>query len=109
MYSAHNEEKPVVAERFLRTLKSKFYKYMAAISKNVCIDKFINYNRYHSTIKIKPVDVKSSTYIESNIEKSRADPKFKVRDHERISNYKNIFAKGYVPNWSKTVFGLKKM
>ena len=43
MYSAHNEEKPVVAERFLRTLISKFYKYMAAISKNVCIDKFINW------------------------------------------------------------------
>ena len=39
MYSTHNEGKSVVAERFIRTLKSKIYKYMTSISKNVYIDK----------------------------------------------------------------------
>ena len=72
MYSIHNEGKSVVAERFIRTLKTKIYKYMAAISKNVYIDKLddiINeYNKkYHITIKMKPVNVKD-TYIDFNKE-----------------------------------------
>ena len=69
MYSAHNEGKSVIAERFIRTLKKKIYKYMASVSKNVYIDKLddkVNKynNTYHSTIKTKPVDVKPSTSIE---------------------------------------------
>ena len=73
MYSTHNEEKSVVAERFIRTSKSKIYKYMTPISKNVYIDlldDIVNKygNTYHSTIKIKPVDVKSNTYINFNKE-----------------------------------------
>ena len=72
MYSTNNEGKSVVAERFIRTLKNKIYKYMAAISKNVYIDKLddiINeYNKkYHITIKMKPVNVKD-TYIDFNKE-----------------------------------------
>ena len=64
MYSAHDEGKSSVAERFVRTSKNVIYKYMTSISKNVYIDKLDNivnkYNdRYHSTIKIKPVDAKS--------------------------------------------------
>ena len=67
MYSTHNEGKSVVAERFIRTLKNKTYKYMISISKNVYIDKLDNIvnkfnNTYYSTIKIKPADVKSNTY-----------------------------------------------
>ena len=67
MYSTHNERKSVVAERFIRTLKNKIYKYMISISKNVYIDKLDNIvnkfnNTYYSTIKIKPADVKSNTY-----------------------------------------------
>ena len=66
MYSTHNEGKSVVAERFTRTLKNKIYKYMTSISKNIHIDKLDNVvdkynNTYHSTIKIRSVDVKSST------------------------------------------------
>ena len=73
MYSMHNEGKSVVAERFLKTLKNKIYKYMTSIPKNVYIDKLDNIvnkynNTYHSTIKMKPVDVKPSTYIESSKE-----------------------------------------
>ena len=73
MYSTNNEGKSVVAERFIRTLKNKIYKYMTSISKNVYIDKLDDIvnkynNTYHSTIKMKPVDVKSSTYIDSSKE-----------------------------------------
>ena len=60
-------------------------------------------NTYHSTIKMKPVDVKSSTYIDSSKEINDEDPKPKIGDNLRISIYENIFAKGYVPNQSEEV------
>ena len=109
MYLIHNEGKSVVAERFIRTLKNKIYQYMTAISKNVYIDKLddiVNeYNNiYHRTIKMKPVDVKDNTYIDFGKEVNNKDPKFKIGDHVTISKYKNIFAKGYMPNWSEEVF-----
>ena len=71
MYSTHNERKFVVAEKFVRTLKNKIYKHITSISKNVYIhklDDIVNKynNTYHSTIKMKPVDVKPSTYTESS-------------------------------------------
>ena len=106
MYSAHNEGKSVIAERFIRTLKIKICKYMTSISKNVYIDKLDDIvnkynNTYHSTIKMKPVDVKSNTNIDSSKEFNEKDSKFKIGDTVRISKYKNVFGKGYVPNWSK--------
>ena len=71
MYSTNNEGKSVVAERFIKTLKSKIYKYMTSISKNVYIDKLnaiVNKynNTYHTTIKMKPIDVKDNTYIDTS-------------------------------------------
>ena len=66
-------------------------------------------NTYHSTIKMKPVDVKSNTYINSSKEINDKDPKFKIGDIIWISKYKNIFAKGYVTNWSEDILGLKKL
>ena len=62
MYSIHNEGKSVLAERFIRTLKTKIYRYITSISKNVYIDKLDDIvdeynNTYHRTIKMKPVDV----------------------------------------------------
>ena len=114
MYSTHNERKSVVAERFIRTLKNKIYKYMTSISKNAYIDKFddeVNEynNTYHRTIKIKPIDVKDNTYINIDIEANDKDPKFKVGDHVRISKYKTIFAKGYTPNWSEEMFVIQEI
>ena len=114
MYSTHNEGKSVVAERFIRTFKNKIYKYMTSISKNVYTDKLDDIvnkynNTYHSTIKIKSVDVKSNTYIDSSKEINNKDLKFKIGDIFRISKYKNIFAKSYVPNWSEEVFVIKKV
>ena len=114
MYSIHNEGKSVVAERFIRTLKTKIYKYMTSVSKNVYIDKLDDIvgeynNAYHRTIKMKPVDVKDNTYVDSKEEFNDKDPKLKVGDHIRISKYKNIFAKGYTPNWSEEVFIISKI
>ena len=80
MYSAHNKLKSAVAERFIRTLKNKICKYMISVSKNVYIDKSDDivgkYNNvYHSTIKMKPANLKSSTYIDSTREVSNEDSK----------------------------------
>ena len=114
MYSTHNEGKSVAAERFIRTLKNKIYKYITSISKNVYIDKLDDIvneynNTYHTTIKMNPIDVKGNRYINTDEEVNDKDPKFKVGDYVRISKYKNIFAKGYTPNWSEEVFVIKKV
>ena len=106
MYLIHNEGKSVVAERFIRTLKTKIYKYMTSISKNVYIDKsddIVNEynNTYHRRMKMKPVDVKDNTSVDFEKEVNGKNPKFKVGDYVRISKSKNIFAKGYIPNWSE--------
>ena len=66
-------------------------------------------NTFHKTIKMKPIDVKSGSFVEYNEESNEKDPKFKVGYHVRISKYKNIFAKGYAPNWSEEVFVVKKI
>ena len=58
---------------------------------------------------MKPVDVKSNTYIDFNKETNIKDPKFKIGDIIRISKYKNVFAKGYTQNWSEEVFVIKKV
>ena len=119
MYSIHNEGKSVVAERFIRTLKNKIYKYMTSISKNVYIDRLDDIvneynNTNHRTIKMKPIDVKDNTYIDSielhsGKEVNNKDPKFKVGNYVRISKYKNIFAKRYMSNWSEEVFIINKI
>ena len=113
MYSTYNEGKSLAAERFIRTLKSKLYKHMTAIGKNVyydVLDDAVNKysNTKHSTIKMKPIDVRNNIdvyilmkYIDEHNEKRSI---FKVGDRVRISKLKNIFAKGYTPNWSSEIF-----
>ena len=66
-------------------------------------------NTYHRTIKMKSVDVKDEIQIDSSKETNDKDPKFQVGDHVRISKYKNIFANGYLPNWSEEVFVIKEI
>ena len=114
MYSIHNEGKSVAVERFTRTLKTKIYKYMISVSKNVYIDKLDDLvdecnNTYHRTIKIKPIEVKNNTYIDSSKEVNDKCPKFKAGDHANIFKYKNIFGKGYTPNGSEEVFVIKEV
>ena len=58
---------------------------------------------------MKIIDVKNNYSAKYNEESNEKDPKFKVNDHIRISKYKNIFAKGYAPNWSEEIFVVKKM
>ena len=83
MYSAHKKGKSVVAERFIRTIKNKIYKYMTSISKNVYIDKLDDIvhkynNKKHRTIKMKPIYVKDNIYIDFGKEVNDNDPKFVV-------------------------------
>ena len=114
MYSIHNEGRSIIAEGFVRTLKNKIFKHMTAISKNVCfevLDDIVNKynNTIHITIKMKSIDVKDNTYVDWKKEVNDKNPKFKVGDHVRVSNYKNIFAKGCTPNWSEEVFIISKI
>ena len=63
----------------------------------------------HIIDQLKPVDVKDNTYINFEKEVNDKDPKFKIGDYVRISKYRNIFAKGYMPNWSKEIFIISKI
>ena len=87
---------------------------MNAVSKNIYYDvlddivKKYN-NTWHNNIKMKPKDVGDNNFTEYVEESNKKDPKFKVGDRLRISKYKNVFAKGYVPNWSEEVFVVNKI
>ena len=88
MYSTYNEGKSV-AERFIRTLKNKIFKNMAAISENIyfdVLDDTVNKynNTFHRSIKMKPVDITGDSYPEYNEDFNKKDPKFKEIDHVRI-------------------------
>ena len=123
MYSIFNEGKSVRAERFIRTLKNKLYKHMTTTAKNVYYDVLVDVvneynNTKHSTIKMKPKDVKNDTIKLSAIarnkrvyidEYNKKDSTFNVGDRVRISKFKNIFAKGYTPNWSREIFIVDKI
>ena len=114
MYSTYNEGKSIIAERFIRTLKNKLYKHMTATGKNVyydVLDDVVNEynNTKHGTIKMKPKDVgynNKRVYIDEHNEKSA---RFHVGNRVRISKFKNIFAKGYTPNWSREIFIVNKI
>ena len=107
IYSIHNHRKSVVAERFIKTVKNKIYKYMTSISRNVFIDKLDNIvDEYSNTkdiiIKMKPLDVIDNTYIDFGKEVNDNDPKFKVGDRVRVSNTKTFLLKAILQ------IGLKK-
>ena len=109
MYSTFNEGKSVIAERFIRILKNKLYKHMTASGKNVYYDVLDDIvNTKHNTIKMKPKDVKNDNnrlYIDEHNKKSA---RYNVVDRVTISKFKNIFAKGYTPNWSREIFIVNK-
>ena len=98
MYSTYNEGKSIVVERFIRTLKNKLYKHMAATGKNVYYnvldDAVSEYNNTkHSTIKMKPKDVgydNKRIYIDEQNEKSA---RYNVGDRVRISKFKKYLLK----------------
>ena len=92
---------------------------MTAISKNVyydVLDDIVNKynNTVHRTIKMKPIEVTNDYYAEYNkhsmeLHSNKKDTKCKVGDNVKISKYKNIFAKGYTPNWSEELFAINKI
>ena len=96
MYSTHSEGKSVVTKRFIRTLKTKIYKCMTSVSKDVYIDKLddiVNeYNNTYHRIIMKCIDVKDNAYISSIKDVNDKNPKFQV-DHVKTSEYKNILLK----------------
>ena len=99
MHSTYNEGKSVVAERFIRTLKNKILKHMAAVSKNAGIDVLNGIvNKYnntvHRTTKIKPIDATSDSNDKNNEDSDEKDPKFKVGDRVEHQNTKQILLKG---------------
>ena len=98
MHSTHNEWEPVTTETFIRTLKNKLYKYMISVLENVYIGKFDDIvnkydNTYHSTIKMKPVDVKSNIYINFSKKVNEKDPKSKLVILLEYQNTKNFLLK----------------
>ena len=104
IYSTHNKEKHVVAERFIRILKQK----------NVYTDEWIDVtNKYnktnHRTIKRKPLVVTSSTYIDFEVKNNDKGFKFEAVNHIKISKHKNIFVKGCTGNWLEEMFLIKEI
>ena len=98
----------------MRTLKTKIHKYMTSVSRNMYIDKLDDIvneynNAYHRTIKMKSFDVKVNAYIDFSKEVNDKDSNFKIGNYVKISKYKNIFAKGYTPNWSEESFMIKEV
>ena len=90
----------------MQTYDSYFKKiYFDAL--NDIVDKYNN--TYHKAIKMKPIDVENGSFAEYSEESNEKDPKFKIGDHVRISKYKNIFAKGYAPNWIEEIFVITKI
>ena len=112
MYSTYSEGKSLVAERFIRTLKNKIFKHMTAVSKNVSfdvLDDIVNKynNTIHRNIKMEPIEVTDNYCAKDpsiKLHSNQKNTKFKVGVNVRISKYKNIFAKGYTPNWSEKSF-----
>ena len=108
MCSTHNKGKSVIAESFLKTLKSKAYKRMTVNDSksylpylNNLIEEFNN--TYHYSIDKKPITADFSALSE-NIESNPKVPKFKVNDRVRITKHRNIFSKGYTENLSRKIF-----
>ena len=98
MYSTYNEGKSVIAEGFIRTLKNKIFKHMAAISKNVyfdvlddIVDKYNN--TVHRTIKMNQIEVTSYSYAEYNEDSNVTKPKFNVAIMFRFQNTKTFLIK----------------
>ena len=73
---------------------------------NYIVDEYNN--TYHRTTKMKSTDVKNYSFAKYYEEYNEKYHQFKVNDHVRVSKSKNIFAKGYAPNWSEKIFVAKK-
>ena len=122
LYSTENEEKSSVCERWNRTIKSEMWKQFTVQGNTMYLDmlpkilKQYN-NTKHSSIKMTPIEAskkKNQGVVYFNLygdmETLKQKPKFKIGDKVRISKYKrNVFDKGYTPNWTEEVFTVDKI
>ena len=123
LYHNENEEKSSAVERWNKTMKNTMWKMCTVNNNNVYwdkIDKLVNdyNNARHSSIKMTPVEatkkaneskVWSSLYGDL-IYLKPGKPKFAIGDKVRISKYKRqVFDKGYTPNWTEEIFVIKKI
>ena len=122
LYSTENEEKSSVCERWNRTMKTKMWKQFTIQGNTQYLDmlpKLVKQynNTKHSSIKMTPIEAskkinEGTVYFNlyGDMEPSSAKPKFKIGDKVRISKYKrNVFDKGYTPNWTEEVFTVDKI
>ena len=122
LYSTENEEKSSVCKRWNRTIKSKMWKQFTVQGNTMYLDmlpKLVEQynNTKHSSIKMTPVEAskkKNEGLVYFNLygdmETLKQKPKFKIGDKVRISKYKrNVFDKGYTPNWTEEVFTVDKI
>jgi hypothetical protein len=120
-FSTDSEFKASIVERFNRTLKTKMWKYFTQVGNRKWIDivddLVYNYNHtYHTSIKMKPIEgskKENETQVYKNLyakeDKTKSVNKFKVGDKVRISKYKSVFDKGYLPNWTTELFTVSKV
>ena len=122
LYSTENEEKSSVCERWNRTIKTKMWKQFTVQGNTQYLDmlpKLVKQynNTKHSSIKMTPIEAskkknEGTVYLNlyGNLEQVSSKPKFKIGDKVRISKYKrNVFDKGYTPNWTEEVFTVDKI
>ena len=121
-FQTYNETKAQIVERFNRTLKNKMWKYFTETNSHKwvnIIDKLINNcrNSYHRSIKMTPIEARlpeNEEKVYNNLYKntdfvSNKKPKFKIGDKIKITKYRNIFRKGYLPNFTEEIFIIKEV
>ena len=121
-FSSYSDKKAAIVERFNKTLQGRMYKYFTQKETNKWIDVLDNlvmgYNEtFHSSIGMKPVEARKEensgtvwfNLYGAHLQHEFGDPKFKIGNSVRISKYKTIFAKGYLPNFTEEIFKIKQI
>ena len=122
LYATENEEKSSIAERWIRTMKEKMFKYFTDYNTNKYIDVLPDLvedynNTVHSSTKLSPTDAskeKNELKVWRNLypdryKTSRLNPKFSVGDEVRITKKKKVFEKGYTTRWTEEIFTIKEI
>ena len=122
LYATENEEKSSIAERWIRTMKEKMFKYFTDNSTNTYIDVLPDLvedynNTVHSSTKLTPVEASKEenelkvwrNLYPDRFKTSRLNPKFSVGDEVRITKKKKVFEKGYTTRWTEEIFTIKEI
>ena len=122
LYATENEEKSSIAERWIRTMKEKMFKYFTDNNTYNYIDALPELvedynNTVHSTTKLTPTDASKEenelkvwrNLYPDRYKTSRLNPKFSVGDKVRITKKKKDFEKGYTARWTEEIFTIKEI